>query len=163
MEWREVIEHPSLQDLPFKIETNKWGAIMMTPASPKHSKQQTRIIEWFLRLGQWGQVRVECPIQTADGVKVADVAWGSKEFFERNDSADLVYEESPEIVVEVRSPSNSLPEMKEKKGLYFEKGAKEVWLCDKEGIMHFFNPQGGLKRSELFGEFPEQIDIDIAH
>ena len=29
MEWREVVEHPSLKDLPFKIETNEWGKIMM--------------------------------------------------------------------------------------------------------------------------------------
>lgn len=161
MEWREVVEHPSLQDLPFKIETNKWGAIMMTPARPEHSKHQTRIIIWFDRLGQGDQVRAECPIQTADGVKVADVAWGSREFFERNDSAELAYEESPEIVVEVRSPSNSLQEMKEKKVLYFERGAEEVWLCDKEGIMHFFNPQGELERSERFGQFPVHVDIDF--
>ncbi len=33
MEWREVVEHPSLKDLPFKIETNEWGNIMMAPAS----------------------------------------------------------------------------------------------------------------------------------
>ena len=36
MEWREVVEHPSLKDLPFKIETNEWGKIMMTPASYGH-------------------------------------------------------------------------------------------------------------------------------
>jgi Uma2 family endonuclease len=161
MEWHEVIEHPSLRDLPFKIETNKWGQIVMTPATVMHSKYQGLIIESFHRLGQWGRVFPELGIQTSDGVKVADVAWGSAEFFRRNEGDVPCLMESPEIVVEVRSPSNTAEEMEGKKKLYFEKGAKEVWFCDKEGSMHFFNPQGKLKRSELFGEFPEHIDIDF--
>lgn len=33
MEWREVVEHPSLKDLPFKIETNEWGKIIMAPVT----------------------------------------------------------------------------------------------------------------------------------
>ena len=33
MEWREIVEHPSLKDLPFKIETNERGQIIMTPAT----------------------------------------------------------------------------------------------------------------------------------
>ena len=69
--------------------------------------------------------------------------------------------ESPEIVVEVKSPSNTVREMGRKKRLYFEAGAKEVWFCDKQGAMRFFNPQGELERSELFREFPGRIDIDV--
>ena len=38
MDWREVIENPSLRNLPFKIETNEWGQIVMTPATVRHSK-----------------------------------------------------------------------------------------------------------------------------
>ncbi len=30
MNWAEVVAHPSLQDLPFKIETNENGQIVMT-------------------------------------------------------------------------------------------------------------------------------------
>lgn len=46
--------------------------------------------------------------------------------------------------------------------LYFEKGAKEVWFCDNDGKMRFFNPRGELERSEMFGEFPGRIDIEVA-
>ncbi|MDR3567712.1 MAG: Uma2 family endonuclease [Syntrophobacteraceae bacterium] len=67
---------------------------------------------------------------------------------------------SPEIVVEVKSPSNSLKRIEGKKQLYFEAGAKEVWFCDEDGKMHFFSLQGKLKRSELFHEFPERIDLE---
>ena len=70
--------------------------------------------------------------------------------------------ESPEVVVEVESPSNSVAELEGKRLLYFEKGAKEFWLCDEDGNMRFFNPQGELGRSELFGEFPKRIDIEVA-
>ncbi len=51
--------------------------------------------------------------------------------------------------------------MKSKTSLYFEAGAKEVWFCDDDANMRFFNPQGEMKRSEMFGEFPEHIDIEI--
>jgi len=30
MEWAEVVDNPLLQDLPFKIELNKWGKILMS-------------------------------------------------------------------------------------------------------------------------------------
>ena len=44
-----------------------------------------------------------------------------------------------------------------KKDLYFGADAKEVWLCDKQGTMSFYNQQGQLSRSLLVPEFPKQI------
>jgi Uma2 family endonuclease len=161
MEWREVVEHPSLKDLPFKIETNEWGEIVMTPATATHGLYQGRIINWFNRLGEGDKVFPQCPIETSEGTKVADVAWGSAPFFKKHGFRVTSFTEAPEIVVEVKSPSNSLSRMQGKKELYFQAGAKEVWFCDEDGVMHFFNPRGELKRSELFGEFPERIDINF--
>ena len=34
--WKEIVESPNLKNLPYKIETNEWGQIVMTPASAKH-------------------------------------------------------------------------------------------------------------------------------
>ncbi|MGC8490678.1 MAG: hypothetical protein ACP5SH_02960 [Syntrophobacteraceae bacterium] len=99
MEWREVVEHPSLQDLPFKIETNAEGYIMMVAAKNIHREYQARIHVWF---------------------KV----------------------------------------MKYRRSLFFEAGAKEVWFCDIEGNMRFFNPRGELERSGMFAEFPGRIEIE---
>jgi len=161
MEWREVVEHPSLQDLPFKIETNEWGEIVMTPETVRHGRYQARIAILFERLGEGDKVLSECGIQTSQGVKVADIAWESFEFHKRNSEDVPFLPESPEIVVEIRSPSNTASEMDRKKRLYFEAGAKEVWFCDKQGDMRFFNPQGELRRSELFEKFPEHIHIDL--
>ena len=78
MEWREVVEHPSLKDLPFKIETNEWGKIMMAPASDLHGLYQGRI--YGMVRAAWrrkAESSTECPVQTSKGVRVADVAWGS--------------------------------------------------------------------------------------
>ncbi len=160
MEWQEVVAHPSLQDLPFKIETNQWGQIVMTPASGKHGRYQGRIIELFLRLGEWGRVFPECPIKTPEGVRVADVAWASAEFLKKY-GAPLCFPESPEIVVEVISRSNSDAQMEHKRRLYFQAGAKEFWICDESGDMRFFTPGEELEKSGLFRLFPEHVDIEI--
>ncbi|MDA8306102.1 MAG: Uma2 family endonuclease, partial [Deltaproteobacteria bacterium] len=77
MQWREVVEHPSLKDLPFKIETNEWGKIMMTPASDAHGVYQMEIAGLLKSLAKEGRVSTECPVQTSRGVRVADVAWRS--------------------------------------------------------------------------------------
>ncbi|MDR3566958.1 MAG: Uma2 family endonuclease [Syntrophobacteraceae bacterium] len=160
MEWREVVEHPSLQDLPFKIETNAEGYIMMVAAKNRHRLYQARIHVWFEHHGEENKAMEECNIQTSDGAKIADVAWRSLEFIKRNKDSDP-YQESPEIVVEVISPSYREKAMKSKMSLYFEKEAKEVWFCDDDGNMGFFNPQGELERNELFKEFPGHIDIEV--
>jgi hypothetical protein len=38
MQWSEVLEMPYLQNLPFKIELNRFGQILMSPASNLHSE-----------------------------------------------------------------------------------------------------------------------------
>ncbi len=161
MEWREVVEHPSLKDLPFKIETNEWGKIMMAPASDTHAVYQGIIIRWFYRREIQGIVTPECPIETSKGTKVADVTWRSPAFIKKHGMRNVSLHESPEVVVEIESPSSTTAELEEKRHLYFEVGAREFWLCNEDGNIRFFNPQGELKRSEFFGEFPEHIDIDV--
>ena len=43
MEWAEVINDPFLKDLPFKIELNKWGKVLMSPASNNHGRLQYEV------------------------------------------------------------------------------------------------------------------------
>ena len=43
MNWQEVIESPYLRNLPFKIETNEFGEIVMNPVKIGHSIFQSRI------------------------------------------------------------------------------------------------------------------------
>ena len=48
--------------------------------------------------------------------------------------------------------------MQAKRQIYFERGALEVWLCDAEGKLTFFNSAGELARSALFPDFPTQLE-----
>ena len=69
------------------------------------------------------------------------------------------YSKAPEIYVEVVFSSNSEAELAEKRRLYFEQGAQEVWICDDAGTMFFFAPAGQLSQSQLIPEFPLSIEI----
>jgi hypothetical protein len=59
MQWQEVCEHPSLQNLPFKIELNERGQILMSPDKVYHSAFQGRITRL---LPDNGIVLPECAI-----------------------------------------------------------------------------------------------------
>jgi len=156
MKWQEVIEHPSLKDLPFKIELNEYGKIEMSPASNRHGRLCSKISLIFVESGKEGEIYLRCSIDTRKGVKVADVAWSSPHFFAQyGEMTPLPV--APEICVEILSPSNSEREMLEKIDLYLAKGAQEVWLCDDDGNLTFDAAQGELQLSRLFPNFPKNI------
>jgi Uma2 family endonuclease len=158
MNWQEVCEHPSLKDLPFKIELDELGKVIMSPVKIYHSILQGEI-EFLLRsLLKNGKTLPECAIKTRKGTKVADVAWASLDVLSRiKDESEASI--APEICVEVISSSNTKKEMAEKRQLYFEAGAIEVWMCNENGDMSFFNAQQPLIRSVLVPNFPEKIEL----
>ena len=159
MEWSEVLENETLQNLPFKIELNEWGNIVMSPASNVHGAIQIAIGGLLLnRLNKGERVVSECSVKTSKGVKVADVAWLSADFVATN-GMGTPYEVSPELCIEILSPSNSDAEMAQKRDTYFSKGAKEVWTCNLEGEMRFFNHRGEAERSGLFPDFPSMVEL----
>lgn len=158
MNWQEVCEHPSLHDLPFKIELNQQGAIVMSPVKFNHSAYQGEITRLLNILIQQGRTVVECAINTRKGTKVADVAWLSDERFTLN-KGRIECDVAPEICVEVISSGNTKREIRGKSKLYFEKGAKEVWTCQEDGSIQFYAPDGTLIHSNLVSEFPTQIEI----
>jgi hypothetical protein len=36
VKWRELIDNPFFRDIPYKVELNKYGQILMSPASNRH-------------------------------------------------------------------------------------------------------------------------------
>ena len=158
MNWQQVCEHPDLKDLPFKVELNERGQIIMSPVKVVHSICRGEI-EYFLhKLMKTGKAMPGCAISTRKGTKVADVAWASPQRLER-----IRYETecsvAPEICVEVLSDSNTDEEIAEKRQLYFENGAQEVWTCTQDGDMSFHNSSGKLESSVLVPGFPKKIEI----
>jgi Uma2 family endonuclease len=148
MQWSDVINDPLLQNLPFKIELNKFGNILMTPASNQHGRIQVQISVNLSNNLPQGEVIAECSIQTPDGVKVADVAWASDEFI-NTFSYKTPYPKAPEICVEIVSPSNSKEEIATKINLYLAKSANEVWIVYENGRIDTFTHTGEIKESNI--------------
>jgi Uma2 family endonuclease len=159
--WKEICENPSLKDLPYKVETNRFDQIIMSPAFSWHGGYQAEIGQILGKLLPQGRVIMECAIETGDGTKVPDVIWISKERHAPQKRA-FSFTMAPEICIEVLSGSNSRGEMDDKMKLYFTAGAEEVWLCDENGHVEFFvrGSIGAVPASRLCPEFPTQIDWD---
>ena len=158
MNWQEVIENSYLRDLPFKIETNEFGEIVMNPIKIKHSIYQGKISAMLKSFRPKGIAIVKCAIKTRKGTKVADVVWASMEVIEKiKDETDASI--APEICVEVVSMSNTNKEMDGKRELYFEKGAREVWIGDEYGNLKFFDEAGKLEQSIMFPDIPKKISM----
>lgn len=158
MNWQEVCSDPNLNNLPYKIELNERGQILMSPVRLYHSAFQGKIIKYLNQLLDEGEAFPEFAISTEKGTKVADVVWCSTELWEqiKHEAESSI---APEICIEVLSPTNTTDEMQEKITLYFRKGAKEVWICDKEGNMKFFSPEGELDQSKMVYLFPKCIEL----
>ena len=154
--WREIVADPSLRGLPYKVETNAQGQIILSPHTARHSERQEAIQDLLRRHAPDGRQPPEYPIATPKGVKQADVIWAShdrmREMRETGDPPTL----APEICVEVMSESNTEAEMKEKRALYREIGAEEVWVVDEDGKIRFFGEEE-LETSEIAPECPPQI------
>lgn len=157
--WAELVDDPELARLSCRIETDRFGHLIMSPSpAPDHGNRQSKLARLLARHLASGEVFTECPISTSDGVRVADVAWASQESVTRLNRA-VCFSEAPEICVEVLSPRNSRSEMDEKTALYFEAGAREVWLCEESGAMQFYFANGPAEASTLCPDFPGAIPV----
>lgn len=157
MTWTEICANPALQDLPFKIETDRYGRLLMSPARNEHGYYQSEIGYLLRTLLPDGKVITECPVETPEGVKVADVAWCSTERF-RILRPQVSSSVAPEICVEVFSDSNTRNAIERKRELYFARGASEFWVCDAKGDLAFFSAAGLINGSVLCPAFPGHVE-----
>jgi Uma2 family endonuclease len=157
--WTELLADREMAKFEGRVETDRHGNIIMSPPpAPKHGSYQLEIGYFLRSLLPSGRALTECPISTADGVKAADVAWASNDIMKEL-GKQTCFPHAPEICVEVLSPGNLDSEIREKVALYFDAGAKEVWICSQNGEMTFHNSATGrpLKASKLCPKFPVKI------
>src|SRR5271165_4079816 len=156
--WAEILADPALAKLPHRIETDQHGHVLMSPPpAPLHGQRQIHIGVRLHQLLPAGRIVSECPLSTAGGVKAIDVAWLAPQRPEKIGEISL-FERAPEICVEIISPSNSTPEIDEKRALYFDAGAAEVWICNLDGSITFFgSPDHQLPASSICPSFPGRI------
>ncbi len=155
MAWADICALPELQDLPYKIEQDRHGRIVMSPAPSRHSVLQRRF-QKLLEDALGGIALPECPVVTPEGVKVADVAWMEEAFMRAHQDTDA-FPVAPPICVEVKSRWNTAAEMAEKVTLYLAKGAKEVWVLERDGRLRIFAHEGEIERSRLAPDVPSRV------
>jgi len=156
MNWEQLCDDPVWENIPYRVELTRHNQLLLTPRRSYHSIFQSRIIRGLNQLLSGGTAMPECPIETRIGTIVADVAWASPEKIKRN--IDLAaWTESPEIVIEVLSPSNAREEIHGKRDAVFALGALEFWVCDRKGRIEFFDSRGKIGQSRLCPEFPASV------
>jgi Uma2 family endonuclease len=159
--WADVLADQELAKFEGRIETDRYGRVIMSPPpAPSHGSYQARIASLLDRLMKTGRVLTECPISTADGVRAADVAWASPASMQAL-GRQSCFAQAPEICVEVVSPGNSVPEIEEKTALYFDAGAQEVWICSKSGAISFYKATDAppVRNSQICPRFPKRVEL----
>lgn len=63
----------------------------------------------------------------------------------------------PELVIEVLAEGNTDAEIAEKRRLYLDEGAQEVWTCAEQETMTFYDATGPIESSGVTPSFPTQI------
>ena len=157
--WHRVLNDPQLRELPYKVETNEHGQIVLRPHKPQHGLRQSRITD-LLRdhLQDDGARAVEFAVETRKGVKVPDVVWLSAERLARVPEDAEASPVVPDLVVEVLSEGNTESEIAEKRRLYLDEGAREVWTCAPDGTLSFYDADGARDGSALVPSFPSTVD-----
>jgi Uma2 family endonuclease len=110
-----------------------WGQVVtLTRPRMRHSRLQYRLIHLLrLRVESKGVVAAEVPFRALPeyDLRAADVAFVSQSRWDAADADDNLHG-SPELVIEVLSPSNTKAEIREKAALYLSTGAQEFWVVD---------------------------------
>ena len=145
-----------LPDLPYKVETNARGQLILSPPKPEHGFSQSRTSRRiFEALGE--VVGVEFSVYTSGGVKIPDVIWMSEERRAQISEDAEASPVMPELCVEIMPDSNTEAEMADKRRLYFDGGAEEVWIVDQGGGVRFFDADGPIEQSTLAPDFARKI------
>ncbi len=155
--WQEIVNDPLLRELPYTVETNQRGQIVLSPHSLSHSNLQGLVLDLLRDHLEEGRGLPELPLCTSAGTKQVDVVWASAdrlaEMEETGDPPTL----APELCVEVMSDANTMEEMRAKRALYREAGAEEVWVVMKDGRVRFFAEEE-LEQSAIAPAFPDQLE-----
>ena len=110
-----------------------WGQVVtLTRPKMKHAKLQSRLIRLLRpKAEHLGVVESEVAFRALAeyDLRGADVAFVSRERWDATSDDDNL-RGSPELVIEVLSPSDTKREMHEKATLYLATGAHEFWIVD---------------------------------
>ncbi|QQW30047.1 Uma2 family endonuclease [Arthrospira sp. PCC 9108] len=146
-----------------RLERTATGELLVTPPTGSESgKRNSRIIG---QLDRWDEAHEELGVafDSSTGfilpngaIRSPDASWVSRPRWEaltpevRRGFAPLC----PDFVVELRSPTDSLSELRQKMGEYLENGARLGWLIDPQNRrVEIYRPQQEIE----VGEDPTEL------
>jgi Uma2 family endonuclease len=128
------------------LQELRWGKVFdLTRPKMKHAKIQSRLVRLLRpKIEHLGVVESEVAFRALPeyDLRGADVAVVSQKRWEETPDDDNL-RGSPEIVIEILSPSNTKSEMREKSALYLSTGALQFWIVDAKNRAVTVMQRGG--------------------
>jgi Uma2 family endonuclease len=153
--WQAMCADPSFADIAGKIELTEWGEILMSPVGKSHGLLAAHLVKVLVEaLG--GHTMVEVGVATDIGVRAPDVAWCSDAFLAAHPE-DAPLAGAPELCVEIASPSNALPKLREKAAAYVSAGAPEAWLVFPQSMQVEIYGRDGRRATTSFPVDPAKF------
>ena len=169
----EVLEHPiskeqviarflaldgdtRFRDFAGKIEINEYGDLLVNAASRLHVVVQKRLAA-YLEQQLGGEAMTEMPVEVkvqqsnAIRLRIPDIAWSAAPGFFDGPPELKVLPRPPELCIEVKSDSNTLKDMREKRDELLAMGANEIWFIFPERRQVEFYGQEGKRGASQFG------------
>lgn len=119
---------------PVMHELHHGEVVTLTRPKAKHYKLQTRLADLLRpRAGHLGFVGIEVPFRAVPqfDLRAADVAFVTKGRWDAMDPEDNL-RGAPELVIEVKSPSNTWAELRERASLCLANGCQDFWIVDEK-------------------------------
>jgi Uma2 family endonuclease len=127
-----VDEYRQLPDRPDVIQELHWGQVVtLSRPKPPHLKLQWRLVELLRpKASHLGYVQPEFPFRALPeyDLRAADVAFVARDRWDSVGEEDL--RGSPELVIEVLSPSNTRSKIQAMAALCLATGTEEFWVVD---------------------------------
>lgn len=134
----ELITVAQFRELPeggeFAYELHHGEVVRLTRPKGKHIELQHRLLAMLAaRIPSFGVVRIEYPYRAIVeyDLRAADVAAISHQRWASMDLDDNLYG-APDLVIEVKSPSNSRRQLQELVAVCLANGSAECWIVDPD-------------------------------
>jgi len=130
-------------------ELHHGEVVVVTRPKAKHYNLQRRFVRLLEnRLAGFGQVGMEFPYRPVAefDLRVADVAVVSHPRYDQIDPEDNL-RGAPELVIEIKSPSNTDRQLRELASLCLANGSSEFWIVDTDdGSLTVIHRDGSILR-----------------
>jgi Uma2 family endonuclease len=150
-----VEQYRQLPDTEDVIQELHWGMVVtLTRPKMRHAKLQSRLVRLLRpKAEHLGVVETEVAFRALPeyDLRGADVAFVSQQRWDNTGDDDNLHG-SPELVIEVLSPSNTRAEIHEKAVLCLSSGTQKFWVVDPKRKTVSVTGQGGVTTVYRMGD-----------